>query len=102
MERTQLSQLRTGLSLALIAPSAAATLAYVFVYVPESVPLELISYIFLTFLAVYGTYMSLSSYRALSKTRSLQRLIRKREVEVMEETEFAKSYLEDILLPDRP
>jgi len=97
VERTQLSQLRTGLSLAVIAPSAAATLSYAFSYFPENFQFEIIFYIFLTALTLFGTYMSISSYRKLSETRRVQKIIRNRETEIMAEAEFLKQYFKDIL-----
>jgi uncharacterized membrane protein YidH (DUF202 family) len=97
VERTQLAQLRTGLSLTLISPPAAATLTYISAYIPQPFNLDILFYIFLLILTIYGIYSSLTAYQGLKKTRGIQRVIRKREVEVMEETEFAKSYLKDIL-----
>jgi uncharacterized membrane protein YidH (DUF202 family) len=101
LERTQLSQLRTSQSLAVIAPSAAATLAYIFSRIPEPINFELIVYVLLIIVTVYGIYTSLSSYKKLRKTRSIRRIIRKRELEVIELGESAKLYLRDILLLDK-
>lgn len=101
VERTQLSQLRSDLSLALVAPSAAAALAYIFSYIPETFNVEILSYIVLTILTVYGTYMSFSAYGRLKKTREVQRMVRKREIEVIEESELLRSYLKDILISDK-
>ena len=102
LERTQLSQLRTSQSLAVIAPSAAATLAYIFSRIPEPFNFEFIAYVLLIILTSYGLYTSLSGYKKLRKTRDIRRLIRKRELELVEQGEFAKSYLRDILLLDKP
>jgi uncharacterized membrane protein YidH (DUF202 family) len=97
IERTQLSQLRTGLSLAVIPPSAAATLTYAFSFISQTFQLEIILYIFLTALTIAGIYLSVVSYRKLSKTRAIQMLIRKRELEVIAEAESLKHYFKDIL-----
>jgi uncharacterized membrane protein YidH (DUF202 family) len=98
VERTQLAQLRTGLSLALIAPPAAATLSYISLHIPQPFNLDILIYAFLIIITIYGAYSSLRAYRELKKTRRIQRLIRKREVEVMEQAEFAKTYLKDIII----
>jgi uncharacterized membrane protein YidH (DUF202 family) len=97
IERTQLAQLRTGLSLAVIPPSAAATLSYVISFTPETFRLEIILYIFLTALTISGVYLSVWAYRKLSKTRATQMLIHKRELEVIAEAESLKHYFKDIL-----
>jgi len=97
IERTQLSQLRTGLSLAVIPPSAAATLSYAFNLITGSFRLEIILYIFLAALTISGVYLSVLSYRKLSKTRAIQMLIRKRELEVIAEAETLTHYFKDIL-----
>ncbi len=97
IERTQLSQLRTGLSLAVIAPSATATFSYAFSYFPENFQFEIVIYIFLTALTLFGVYMSISSYRKMSETRRIRKIIHSREKEVMAEAEFLEKYLKDIL-----
>jgi uncharacterized membrane protein YidH (DUF202 family) len=103
IERTQLSQLRTGLSLSVIAPSAAATLTYVFTYFPETALFEVAFYVLLSVLTIFGIYMSFSSYNKLRKTRKIQKIIRKRETEIINETEFTKATFKDIftdIVPD--
>jgi uncharacterized membrane protein YidH (DUF202 family) len=102
LERTQLSQLRTSQSLAVIAPSAAATLAYIFSRISEPFNFEFIAYLLLIIVTIYGVYTSLSAYKKLRKTRGIRRIIRKRELEVIEQGEFVKLYLKDILLLDKP
>jgi uncharacterized membrane protein YidH (DUF202 family) len=97
IERTQLSQLRTGLSLAVIPPSVAATLLYAISFIHETFLLEIILYVFLAALTISGVYLSVLSYRKLSKTRAIQMLIHKRELEVIAEAESLKHYFKDIL-----
>ena len=101
MERTQLAQLRNGLSLALIAPSAAATLTYIFAYLPVPFSIDIYTYILLIILTIYGTYESYSANRKLKKTRDIQRLIREREAEVIEKSEILKKYFKEILIRDK-
>jgi uncharacterized membrane protein YidH (DUF202 family) len=96
VERTQLAQLRTGLSLALIAPPAAATFTYISGYLPEAFRIDILVYIFLSIITIYGAYISVSAYMELKKTRKVQSTIRKRKLEVVEESEFAKTYLKEI------
>ena len=59
IERTQLAQLRTGLTLSLITPPAAATLAYAFDFLPRNYYLSIVVYIFLAIITLYGIWMSL-------------------------------------------
>jgi uncharacterized membrane protein YidH (DUF202 family) len=100
IERTQLSQLRTGLSLAVIAPSAAATFSFAFTYLPESLQFELVFYIILTGLTIFGVYTTFASLQKLRKTRAVRKIIRIKETEVMSETEFVRNYFEEILKPE--
>lgn len=99
IERTQLSQLRTGLSIAVIAPSAGATLTYVSSYFQEEPQYEGVVLVLLSVLTAYGVFMALSSYNRLRKTHKIQKLIRKREIEIIDETDITKTYLEGIFIP---
>jgi uncharacterized membrane protein YfcA len=96
IERTQLAQLRTGLSLALITPPAAATLAYVFEFLPKDYLVSVVVYIFMALLVVYGVYMSLTSFFGLRKTRKIQKKIRQRQKEAIAQSEAAKKLLDDL------
>ena len=96
LERTQLSQLRTGLSIAVIAPSVAATLTYVSSYFQETPQYEGVVLFLLMILTVYGIFMALSSYNKLRKTHKIQKLIRKKEIKIINETGVTKSYFEEI------
>jgi len=96
IERTQLAQLRTGLSLALITPAAAATLAYVFEFLPQNLVASVIVYFFLALSVVYGVYMATTSFLGLRKTRKIQKKIRQRQKELVAQSKLAKTLLEDL------
>jgi hypothetical protein len=96
IERTQLAQLRTGLSLALITPPAAATLAYAFEFLPNDYAVSIIVYVFLAVIVVYGVWMAITASFALRKTRRIQRKITARKRRVMEQSSTAKTLLNDI------
>ena len=98
IERTQLAQLRTGITLALIAPAATATLAYVFQFLPKDFYVSIVVYLFLAIIIVYGAWMSVHSYLGLKDTRKIQIRIRERQLEVMRQSGYAKSLLGDILV----
>jgi uncharacterized membrane protein YidH (DUF202 family) len=96
IERTQLAQLRTGLSLALIVPPAAATLAYAFELLPNDSVVSAIVYTFLAVVVAYGVWMALTSTVALRKTRRIQKKIAERKRQVMAQSNTAKALLEDL------
>lgn len=96
IERTQLAQLRTGLSLALIVPPAAATLAYAFEFLPNDNVASVIVYVFLAVVVAYGVYMALTSSIALRKTRRMQTKIAERKKQVMTLSNAAKTFLDDL------
>jgi len=97
IERTQLAQLRTGLTLALITPPAAATLAYAFEFLPRDYYVSIVVYIFLIIITLYGIWMSLSAYFGLKETRKIQNKIQKRQLEVIGKSNAIDALLEDIL-----
>lgn len=97
IERTQLAQLRTGLTLALITPPAAATLAYAFEFLPKNYTISIVIYIFLIIFTLYGIWMSLHAYFGLKETRKIQKIIRKRQLEVVGKSGAINTLLEDIL-----
>ena len=97
IERTQLSQLRTGLTLALITPPAAATLAYAFDFFPRNYYISIVVYIFLAVITLYGIWMSLHSYFGLKETRKIRSKIQKRQIEVIGNSSAINTLLEDIL-----
>ncbi len=94
IERTQLAQLRTGLSLALITPPAAATLAYVFEFLPQNYTASVVVYFFLALIIIYGVWMALASFIGLRKTRQVQKKILQRQKEVIEQSTAAKTFLD--------
>ena len=94
IERTQLAQLRTGLSMALITPPAAATLAYAFEFLPKNYVVSIVVYVFLAVIVVYGVWMALTSFLALRKTRRIQKKIAERKRQVMEQSSTAKALLD--------
>jgi hypothetical protein len=96
IERTQLAQLRTGLSLALITPPAAATLAYAFEFLPKDYAVSVVVYAFLAVLVVYGVWMALAAFVALRKTRRIQRKIAERKKQVMAQSSAAKALLDNL------
>jgi hypothetical protein len=98
IERTQLAQLRTGLTLALIAPPAAATLAYAFDFLPRDYYISMVVYVFLAIITFYGIWMSLRSYIGLKKTRKTQLKIHHRQLEVIGKSIAIKAVLSDILI----
>lgn len=97
IERTQLAQLRTGLTLALITPPAAATLAYAFEFLPRDYYISIIVYIFLAIITLYGIWMSLNSYLGLKQTRRIQHKIQAREHEVIKKSSGINTLLKDVL-----
>ena len=97
IERTQLAQLRTGLTLALITPPAAATLAYAFEFLPRDYYISIVVYIFLAVITIYGIWMALNSYFGLKQTRKIQNKIQKQEVEVIRKSSEISALLEDVL-----
>jgi hypothetical protein len=96
IERTQLAQLRTGLSLALITPPAAATLAYAFELLPNDYFVSVVVYVFLAAIVVYGIWMALTSSLALRKTRRIQKKIVERKRKVMAQSSAARALLDDL------
>ena len=96
IERTQLAQLRTGLSLALITPPATATLAYAFDLLPKDYYISIVVYIFLGVLIIYGVWMSLHSYFELKQIRKIQKKIRDRRLGMEQKSGTIKAFLEDV------
>jgi uncharacterized membrane protein YidH (DUF202 family) len=96
IERTQLAQLRTGLSLALIVPPAAATLAYAFEFLPNDYTVSIIVYFFLAVIVVYGVWIALTAAFALRKTRRIQKKLAERRKQVMAQSKSAKTLFDDI------
>jgi uncharacterized membrane protein YidH (DUF202 family) len=96
IERTQLAQLRTGLSLALIVPPAAATMAYAFELLPNDSLVSIIVYTFLSVVVAYGVWMALAASAALRKTRRIQKKIQDRKKLVMNQSNAAKTLLDDL------
>lgn len=96
VERTQLAQLRTGLSLALITPPAAATWAYAFEFLPNNYAVSIVVYTFLAVIVVYGVWMALAAFAALQKTRRIQRKIAQHKRAVMVQSSAVKTLLDDL------
>jgi uncharacterized membrane protein YidH (DUF202 family) len=96
IERTQLAQLRTGLSLALITPPAAATLVYAFEFLPKDYAVSIVVYVFLALIVIYGVWMTVIASVALRKTRRIQKKIAMRKRKVMTQSSAAKALLDDL------
>jgi uncharacterized membrane protein YcjF (UPF0283 family) len=96
IERTQLAQLRTGLSLALIVPPSAATLAYVFEFLPKDYWVSIVVYVFLALIVVYGVWLAVTSFFGLRKTRAVQKKILERQKQILEQSGSVKGLLEGI------
>lgn len=96
IERTQLAQLRTGLSLALVTPAGAATLAYLFEVLPTNFVASIVVYVFLGLIVIYGVWMAVNSFIGLRKTRQVQKKILQREKEVIEQSSVAKEFLKGL------
>lgn len=96
IERTQLSEFRTGVSLAVIAPTIAGAIQYIFGSLHVHVSITV--YILLIALTIFGIYVSIVSYRKLKKAMALQELIRCREREIANESELTKAYFKDVVL----
>lgn len=96
IERTQLAQLRTGMSLALITPPAAATLAYAFELLPNDYFVSAVVYVFLAAIVVYGIWMALTSSLALRKTRRIQKKIVERKRKVIAQSSATRALLDDL------
>jgi uncharacterized membrane protein YidH (DUF202 family) len=101
IERTQLAQLRTGLTLALITPPAAATLAYAFDFLPRNYYISIIVYIFLIIITCYGIWMSVNSFYKLKDTRRVQSRIRQRQLEVIGKSSLIDTLFEDLLTKEK-
>ncbi len=101
IERTQLAQLRTGLTLSLITPPAAATLAYAFDFLPKNYYISIIVYIFLIIITCYGVWMSINSFYKLKDTRSVQSRIRQRQLEVIGKSSLIDTLFEDLLTKEK-
>jgi uncharacterized membrane protein YidH (DUF202 family) len=97
IERTQLSELRTGSTLALIAPTVASALPYFFSSYLVTTYVEIAVYILLTALTIFGIYISVNSYKKLKRAEAVQKLIRSRQREIANEMEITKTYFEDIM-----
>jgi hypothetical protein len=97
IERTQLAQLRTGLTLSLVTPPAAATLAYVFDFLPKNYYISIVVYIFLAMITLYGIWMALHAYFGLRETRKIQSKIQERQLEVVGKSDAINTLLRDIL-----
>jgi len=101
IERTQLAQLRTGLTLSLVIPPAAATLAYAFDFLPRNYYLSIVVYIFLAIITIYGIWMSLHSYFGLKETRKIRKKIQQRQIEVIGNSSAINTLLEDIVTSNK-
>lgn len=97
IERTQLAQLRTGIALALITPTVAATLAYAFEFLPRNYYISIVVYFFLAVITLYGVWMSVGAYFGLKETRRIQSKIHKRQLEIITKTNTINVLLSDIL-----
>lgn len=78
IERTQLAQFRTGITLALITPSAIATFTYAFEFLPKEYAASTILYILLTVVTLYGLTMTVDAYFGLRKTKQKKKEIREK------------------------
>ncbi len=101
IERTQLAQLRTGLTLSLITPPAAATLAYAFDFLPKNYYISIVVYIFLIIITLYGVWMSINSFYKLKDTRRVQSRIHQRQLEVMGKSSMINALFEDFLTNEK-
>lgn len=101
IERTQLAQLRTGITLALITPPAAATLAYAFDFLPRNYYISIIVYIFLIIITCYGVWMSINSFYKLKDTRRVQSRIRQRQLEVIGKSSLINTLFEDLQVNEK-
>ena len=101
IERTQLAQLRTGLTLSLITPPAAATLAYAFDFLPRNYYISIVVYIFLIIITLYGIWMSINSFYKLKDTRRVQSRIHQRQLEVIGKSRMINTLFEDILTNEK-
>jgi uncharacterized membrane protein YidH (DUF202 family) len=97
IERTQLAQLRTGITMALITPPAAATLAYAFDFLPKDYYVSIVVYIFLILITLYGIWIALRSYFGLKETRKIQSKIQKLQLEVVGNSSTINTLLKDII-----
>ena len=101
IERTQLAQLRTGLTLSLITPPAAATLAYAFDFLPKNYYISIVVYIFLIIITLYGVWMSINSFYKLKDTRRVQSRIHQRQLEVIGKSSMINALFEDFLTNEK-
>jgi hypothetical protein len=96
IERTQLAQLRTGITLSLITPAAISTLAYAFEFLPKNYYVSIFVYIFLAIIIVCGIRMAVHSYFGLKDTRKVQIKLRERQLEIIKQSDYVKSLLGNI------
>ncbi len=101
IERTQLAQLRTGLTLALIIPPAAATLQFAFDFFPKNDYIGSVVYIFLGILILYGIWMASHAYFGLKETRKIQNKIKGQELEFMRKSSVFNTILEEIVVKNK-
>jgi uncharacterized membrane protein YidH (DUF202 family) len=99
-ERTALAEFRTGLTLALVSPPALSLLTYIF----QSFPIEghslfvVLIYIFLIFLTLIGTWISVRSRSKLKKISNKIQILKDRQLEVIKDSEVICSLIEDCII----
>ena len=97
-ERTALAELRTGLAVALIAPSASAVIAYI---VPNITKDEtILSFGFLVFLTVLGTWISLTSRTRLKEIREKKKKLKERQANVVSNSRATQDLLKEFLIDE--
>jgi len=85
-ERTALAEFRTGLALTVISPAASTVFAYIFAGLPieEAIIFDLLNFAFFSILTIIGIWTSFRSGSKLKKIRKKKRIIKDREVEIIE------------------
>ena len=97
IERTQLAQLRTGLALALITPTAIATFTYAFEFLPKDYPISILLYILLIIITFYGVAMASTASWNLRKTRQIKKKVKEKRRELLQRSDSIDKLLSDVL-----
>ena len=98
-ERTALAEFRTGLALTLIGPAASTVLAYVLAGLPteEAIIFDLLNFAFFSILTIIGIWTSIHSRSKLKMIRKKKRIIKDREVAMINSSKAIHDLLCDCI-----
>ena len=94
-ERTVLAEFRTGLALTVLAPAVSTILAYFFTtfQIEQKLLLDVVNITFFSFLTVLGIWISFHSGTKLRKIRKKRKIIKTREVALIESSKATHDLL---------